>query len=163
MQRFDVDGWTRRFRLGFIAENACRSLKELVFSLLDLVGVHVKLLGQFHQRLFASDGGERYFCLESRAVVSARSSRHDISCSRHLSRSQAEIPLIPAVQISRASTASASKDRRLRSAMFDDGLGFSLVPWTPAVEKQIGQHISEVARPDGGVDWSFGRKRGLGL
>jgi hypothetical protein len=47
--------------------------------------------------------------------------------------------------------------------MVDDGLGFSLVPWTPAVEKQIGQHISEVARPDGGVDWRFGRKRGLGL
>ncbi|WP_284215188.1 MULTISPECIES: ABC transporter ATP-binding protein, partial [Alphaproteobacteria] len=34
----------------------------------------------------------------------ARSSRHGISCSRHLSRSQAEIPLIPAVQISRASS-----------------------------------------------------------
>ncbi|WP_209788859.1 hypothetical protein, partial [Agrobacterium tumefaciens] len=31
-------------------------------------------------------------------------SRHGISCSRHLSRSQAEIPLIPAVQISRASS-----------------------------------------------------------
>ncbi|MDH7802426.1 hypothetical protein, partial [Rhizobium sp. AN70] len=31
-------------------------------------------------------------------------SRHGHSCSRHLSRSQAEIPLIPAVQISRASS-----------------------------------------------------------
>ncbi|WP_246724762.1 LuxR C-terminal-related transcriptional regulator, partial [Rhizobium leguminosarum] len=31
-------------------------------------------------------------------------SRHGISCSWHLSRSQAEIPLIPAVQISRASS-----------------------------------------------------------
>ncbi|TAA49172.1 hypothetical protein EXZ48_34515, partial [Shinella sp. JR1-6] len=37
-------------------------------------------------------------------MVPARSSRHAISCSRHLSRSQAEIPLIPAVQISRASS-----------------------------------------------------------
>jgi hypothetical protein len=37
-------------------------------------------------------------------MVPARSSRHGISCSRHLSRSQAEIPLIPAVQISRASS-----------------------------------------------------------
>jgi hypothetical protein len=26
-----------------------------------------------------------------------------------------------------------------------------------------GQHISGVARGDGGVDWSFGRKRGLRL
>ncbi|CUX48075.1 hypothetical protein H009_17823 [Agrobacterium tumefaciens str. Cherry 2E-2-2] len=50
-----------------------------------------------------------------------------------------------------------------RFAMVDDGLGFSLVPWTPSVEKHIGQHISGVARADGGVDWSFGRKRGLGL
>jgi hypothetical protein len=45
--------------------------------------------------------------------------------------------------------------------MVDDGLGFSLVPWTPAVEKQIGQHISEVARPDGGVDWSLAASVGL--
>ncbi|MGO4831745.1 relaxase/mobilization nuclease domain-containing protein [Rhizobiaceae sp. 2RAB30] len=50
-----------------------------------------------------------------------------------------------------------------RFAMIDDGLGFKLVPWTPSVEKHIGQHISGVARADGGVDWSFGRKRGLGL
>ncbi|MCO6389976.1 DUF3363 domain-containing protein [Aliihoeflea aestuarii] len=50
-----------------------------------------------------------------------------------------------------------------RFAMIDDGLGFKLVPWTPSVEKHIGQHISGVARSNGGVDWSFGRKRGLGL
>ncbi|MCZ8352846.1 MAG: hypothetical protein O9352_23400, partial [Rhizobium sp.] len=46
----------------------------------------------------------RHLCLESRAVVPARSSCHGISCSRHLSRSQAEIPLIHPVQISRASS-----------------------------------------------------------
>ncbi|MHC1548023.1 relaxase/mobilization nuclease domain-containing protein [Phyllobacterium sp. K27] len=50
-----------------------------------------------------------------------------------------------------------------RFAMIDDGLGFKLVPWTPSIDKHIGQHISGVARGDGGVDWSFGRKRGLGL
>jgi type IV secretory pathway VirD2 relaxase len=50
-----------------------------------------------------------------------------------------------------------------RFAMIDDGLGFKLVPWTPSIEKHIGQHISGVARADGGVDWSFGRARGLGL
>ncbi|WP_412771667.1 relaxase/mobilization nuclease domain-containing protein [Nitrobacter sp.] len=50
-----------------------------------------------------------------------------------------------------------------RFAMIDDGLGFRLVPWTPSIEKYIGQHIAGVARADGGVDWSFGRKRGLGL
>jgi type IV secretory pathway VirD2 relaxase len=50
-----------------------------------------------------------------------------------------------------------------RFAMIDDGLGFTLVPWTPSIEKHRGRHISGVARGDGGIDWSFGRQRGLGL
>lgn len=50
-----------------------------------------------------------------------------------------------------------------RFAMLDDGLGFQLVPWTPSLEKHLGRHVSGLARDDGGVDWSFGRKRGLGL
>ena len=50
-----------------------------------------------------------------------------------------------------------------RFAMIDDGLGFQLVPWSPSLESQLGKHVSGVARSDGGVDWSFGRKRGLGL
>lgn len=50
-----------------------------------------------------------------------------------------------------------------RFAMIDDGLGFQLVPWSPSLERHLGQHVSGVARGDGGVDWSFGRKRGLGL
>jgi hypothetical protein len=50
-----------------------------------------------------------------------------------------------------------------RFAMIDDGLGFSLVPWRPALEQHIGRHISGIAMPDGGVDWSFARKLGLGL
>ena len=48
-------------------------------------------------------------------------------------------------------------------AMIDDGLGFSLVPWQPVLEDRIGQHISGVAMPGGGIDWTFGRSRGLGL
>ncbi len=50
-----------------------------------------------------------------------------------------------------------------RFAMIDEGLGFQLVPWSPSLEKQIGRHVSGIARDDGGVDWDFGRKRGLGL
>ncbi|TBZ19277.1 relaxase/mobilization nuclease domain-containing protein [Rhizobium leguminosarum] len=50
-----------------------------------------------------------------------------------------------------------------RFAMIDDGLGFQLVPWSPSLEKHLGQQVSGVARGDGGVDWSFSRKRGLGL
>ena len=43
------------------------------------------------------------------------------------------------------------------------GLGFQLVPWQPVLEQHLGRHISGVARESGGIDWSFGRKRGLGL
>lgn len=50
-----------------------------------------------------------------------------------------------------------------RFAVIDDGLGFQLVPWSPSLEKQLGRHVSGVARDDGGVEWDFGRKRGLGL
>lgn len=50
-----------------------------------------------------------------------------------------------------------------RFAMIDDGLGFQLVPWSPSLEKLLGRHVSGLARSDGGVDWSFGRKRGIGL
>jgi type IV secretory pathway VirD2 relaxase len=50
-----------------------------------------------------------------------------------------------------------------RFAMIDDGLGFQLVPWRPALEKQLGRQVSGIMLPNGGVDWSFGRKRGLGL
>ena len=50
-----------------------------------------------------------------------------------------------------------------RFAMIDDGLGFQLVPWSPSLEKQLGRHVSGVTRDSGGIDWDFGRKRGLGL
>ena len=50
-----------------------------------------------------------------------------------------------------------------RFAMIDDGLGFQLVPWRPALEQQLGRQVSGVVAPGGNVDWAFGRKRGLGL
>ncbi|MER8886179.1 DUF3363 domain-containing protein [Mesorhizobium sp. M0816] len=50
-----------------------------------------------------------------------------------------------------------------RFAMLDDGFGFRLVPWQPMLDKRIGQHITGVVQNSGGIDWSFGRKRGLGL
>ena len=39
--------------------------------------------------------------------------------------------------------------------MIDDGLGFQLVPWRPALEQQLGRQVSGVMTPGGGVDWSF--------
>ena len=43
----------------------------------------------------------------------------------------------------------------------DGGLGFRLVPWSPTLERHRGRQVSGVMRETGGIDWSFGRKRGL--
>jgi type IV secretory pathway VirD2 relaxase len=63
------------------------------------------------------------------------------------------------------STALASGRFAMIEAFSDDGgLGFSLVPWQPVLDKRIGQHITGAIRSDdSGIEWSFGRKRGLGL
>jgi type IV secretory pathway VirD2 relaxase len=50
-----------------------------------------------------------------------------------------------------------------RFAMIDNGLGFQLVPWSHALEKHLTQQVSGITRDSGTIDWSFGRKRGLGL
>ncbi len=50
-----------------------------------------------------------------------------------------------------------------RFAMLDNGLGFQLVPWSREIDRKLGQHIAGVARDGGGIEWSLGRKRDLGL
>jgi len=49
-----------------------------------------------------------------------------------------------------------------RFAMIDDGLGFQLVPWRPALDQQLGRQITGTMTRGGGVDWQLGRGRGLG-
>jgi hypothetical protein len=46
-----------------------------------------------------------------------------------------------------------------RFAMIDDGLGFTLVPWTPSLDRHLGRQVSGIVR-DGRIDWSFARQRG---
>ena len=50
-----------------------------------------------------------------------------------------------------------------RFAMIDNGLGFQLVPWRPALEPHLGRQVSGMITPGGGIEWSLGRSRGLGL
>jgi type IV secretory pathway VirD2 relaxase len=50
-----------------------------------------------------------------------------------------------------------------RFAMIADGLGFQLVPWRPALEQKLGQHVSGTLIPGGRIDWSFQRKHGISL
>lgn len=45
----------------------------------------------------------------------------------------------------------------------DGALGFQLVPWSREIDDKLGQHITGVAKSGGGIEWSLGRKRDLGL
>ena len=38
-----------------------------------------------------------------------------------------------------------------------------MVPWTAPLEQQLGRHVSDVARDDGGIDWSFWAMVGAGI
>jgi hypothetical protein len=45
-----------------------------------------------------------------------------------------------------------------RFAMIDHGLDFSLVPWTPSLERHLGHEVSGIAQaPE--LNGSFGRRR----
>ncbi len=47
-----------------------------------------------------------------------------------------------------------------RSAMLDDGVGFSLVPWRPVIEGRVGQVLTAVTRGDH-ISWTLSRQRGM--
>ncbi|MBU9833700.1 DUF3363 domain-containing protein [Rahnella sp. L72c] len=49
-----------------------------------------------------------------------------------------------------------------RYAMFDDGVGFSLVPWKPVIEPWRGQQLAATIRR-GGVSWEIGKQRGTSV
>lgn len=60
-------------------------------------------------------------------------------------------------------TLTSGRFAMIESLGADGGLGFQLVPWSPSLEKQLGRHVSGIAKDGGGIEWGFGRKRGLGL
>jgi len=60
-------------------------------------------------------------------------------------------------------TLTSGRFAMIESLGTDGGLGFQLVPWSPSLEKQLGRHVTGIAKGGGGIEWGFGRKRGLGL
>jgi type IV secretory pathway VirD2 relaxase len=73
---------------------------------------------------------------------------------------------LPHVPAARGETVAGTYRQRLtltsgRFAVIDNGLGFALVPWTPALDRHLGRHVAGVAKESGGVEWSFGRRRGI--
>jgi hypothetical protein len=49
-----------------------------------------------------------------------------------------------------------------RFAVIEGSMGFTLVPWRPELERHLGRQVEGARRPDGRIDWSFSRNRGLG-
>jgi hypothetical protein len=49
-----------------------------------------------------------------------------------------------------------------RFAMFDDGAGFSLVPWSPVLEQRIGRTIAGIVRGSAAT-WDFHRQPSIAV
>ncbi|ALR22534.1 MULTISPECIES: DUF3363 domain-containing protein [Sphingobium] len=58
---------------------------------------------------------------------------------------------------------SSGRFAMIESLSGDGGLSFRLVPWSNDLERQLGRQVSGIMRDGGGIGWSLGRKRGLGL
>jgi type IV secretory pathway VirD2 relaxase len=48
-------------------------------------------------------------------------------------------------------------------ALVEKAREFTLVPWRPALEKQVGQTVSGILREAGRISWTIGRGRGIGI
>jgi type IV secretory pathway VirD2 relaxase len=47
-----------------------------------------------------------------------------------------------------------------RYALIERSHEFTLVPWRPVLERSLGQHVAGIAKGDGGISWTLGRRRG---
>ncbi|MEZ5832917.1 MAG: relaxase/mobilization nuclease RlxS [Dongiaceae bacterium] len=47
-----------------------------------------------------------------------------------------------------------------RYALIERSHEFTLVPWRPVLERSLGQHVAGIAKSDGGISWTMGRRRG---
>jgi hypothetical protein len=65
MQRFGVDGRSRRFRLGVIAENTRRPLRQSVFPLLNPIGVRASCWDSSTIVCSPPDSGKRTFAAKA--------------------------------------------------------------------------------------------------
>ncbi len=50
-----------------------------------------------------------------------------------------------------------------RFAVLDDGMGFQLVPWSPKIERHIGEVLSGRMRSRTAVAWDLGRSKSVGI
>uniref|UniRef100_UPI0039A4F874 DUF3363 domain-containing protein n=1 Tax=Rhodospirillum sp. A1_3_36 TaxID=3391666 RepID=UPI0039A4F874 len=48
-------------------------------------------------------------------------------------------------------------------ALIEKSREFTLVPWRPVLDRHIGKQVSGIMRADGGISWTIGRQRGIGV
>jgi hypothetical protein len=44
-------------------------------------------------------------------------------------------------------------------AVVENSREFTLVPWRPVLERQLGREIAGIVRSSGSISWTFGRQR----
>ncbi|MBI2742161.1 MAG: DUF3363 domain-containing protein, partial [Rhodospirillales bacterium] len=91
----------------------------------------------------------------------ARAGR-DMAAARGMTYRPAETGDYVAGKLVGATNLASGRFAMIETITGDGGLGFQLVPWQPVLERQIGRHVSGIMH-DGSIDWTLGRKRGLGL
>jgi hypothetical protein len=87
--------------------------------------------------------------------------RREVEATAARISSNASVPYHPATD---GETVAGIYRRRLdlasgRFAMIDNGFGFSLVPWSPSLERHLGRQVSGIAQASR-IEWSLGRARG---
>lgn len=48
-------------------------------------------------------------------------------------------------------------------ALIQQSREFTLVPWRPVLERHVGREVAGIIREGGGISWTIGRRRGLGI
>ena len=48
-------------------------------------------------------------------------------------------------------------------ALIQKSREFTLVPWRPVLERNMGKEVTGVIRGAGGISWTIGRSRGLSI
>ena len=106
---------------------------------------------------------------ETQGGVSFSSDMLDVLQDRELSRVAGRIAQQSGLEYSEAFVGTrvegmVSKILDLASgkfAMIEKSREFSLVPWRPVLEKNIGKEVSGIVR-ESGISWTIGRQRGIG-
>jgi type IV secretory pathway VirD2 relaxase len=50
-----------------------------------------------------------------------------------------------------------------KAVVIEKSKEFTLVPWRPVLDRHIGKQVSGIMRSDGGISWTIGKQKGMGV